>query len=98
MRQRDWVVVGIRLFGVWQFLLAIDGFMTVFAVYFGIQKLQYSGVQVYWLMGIRHTVVGLILFLFAHQLVNIVYRQEQSDPTPNSPPSQGEAAENGGPH
>ncbi len=75
MLQRDWVTVGLRLLGAWLCLSALDDYRALVEIYLGWFTPLHTPIELYWLLAVMHTLVGLFLFSFAHQVVGLVYRQ-----------------------
>lgn len=84
MGRRDWVIVGLRLLGVWVLLSALDDYRSLLDIYCGWSSQSAKlGIQVYWMFAVQHTLAGGCLFFFAHQIEGVIYRK----PLPAEPES-----------
>lgn len=85
MRQRDYVIVGMRLMGVWTLLTAVLDVRALVYLHFGWRSgTSGTSPEVLWMAGISNTVVGLFLLFLAHLVVDLIYRKPAEPDHPDT--------------
>ena len=80
MTSREYFVVGIRLFGVWEMLRAVDYALECFDMHLGFFRSRDMAVEATYTHWLSYLLIGLILLGFAPRIASIFH----SSPRPAS--------------